>query len=92
LFPISERGHLADFYHNEARLLGVDTLKLSVDGAAEILKGLLPGLKAGNFSPPPMETVSLDCALNAYRTVIGGSSGKKFVIYLRVVETCLPKF
>ncbi len=72
--------NLVDFYHKEARLLGVDTLKLSFEEAAEILKGLLPGFKEGIFSPPPVETISLDEAPSAYRTVAAGSSGKKFVI------------
>jgi NADPH:quinone reductase len=72
--------NLVDFYHKEACLLGVDTLKLSPGEAAEILKALLPGFKAGIFSPPPVETISLDKAMSAYRTVIEGSSGKKFVI------------
>ena len=72
--------NLVDFYHKEACLLGVDTLKLSPGEAAEILKSLLPGFKEGIFSPPVVETVSLDDALSAYRAVIEGSSGKKFVI------------
>ena len=77
--------NLVDFYHKEARLLGVDTLKLSFREAAEILKSLLPGFKEGIFSPPPVETVSLDEALSAYRTVYEGSSGKKFVILCRIL-------
>ena len=72
--------NLVDFYHKEACLLGVDTLKLSPGEAAEILQALLPGFKEGIFSPPAVETVSLDDALSAYRAVIEGSSGKKFVI------------
>ena len=72
--------NLVDFYHKEACLLGVDTLKLSPGEAAEILQALLPGFKEGIFAPPPVETVSLDDALSAYRVVIEGASGKKFVI------------
>ena len=72
--------NLVDFYHKEACLLGVDTLKLSPGEAAEILKALLPGFQAGIFSPPAVETVSLDEALSAYQEVIAGASGKKFVI------------
>ncbi len=72
--------NLVDFYHKEACLLGVDTLKLSPGEAAEILKALLPGFQAGIFSPPAVEAVSLDEALSAYQEVIAGASGKKFVI------------
>ena len=72
--------NLVDFYHKEARLLGLDTLKLSFAEAAEILKGLLPGFKEGVISPPPVEAISLDEALSAYRALAEGGSGKKFVI------------
>jgi NADPH2:quinone reductase len=71
---------LVDFYHKEAHLMGVDTLKLSFAEAAEILKGLLPGFKDGIFSAPPVETVSLDEAIGAYRAIVEGRSVKKFVI------------
>ena len=72
--------NLAHFYHKEACLLGVDTLKLSPGEAAEILRALLPGFQEGIFSPPAVEAVSLDDALSAYRAVVAGASGKKFVI------------
>lgn len=60
--------------------MGVDTLKLSFGESAEILQALFPGFKAGIFSPPPVETVSLDDALSAYRAVAEGSSREKFAI------------
>ncbi|MGA7562419.1 MAG: zinc-binding alcohol dehydrogenase family protein [Desulfobaccales bacterium] len=72
--------NLVDFYHKEACLLGVDTLKLSSGEAAAILRALLPGFKEGIFAPPPVETVSLDDAVRAYQTVLAGTAGKKFVI------------
>jgi NADPH2:quinone reductase len=72
--------NLVDFYHKEACLKGLDTLKLSFGEAAEILKGLLPGFKEGIFSPPPVEAISLDEAPSAYRAIVEGGSGKKFVI------------
>lgn len=37
--------NLVDFYHNEARLIGVDTLKLGFSEAADILRGLTPGFE-----------------------------------------------
>ena len=72
--------NLVDFYHKERCLIGVDTLKLSPGEAAEILQALLPGFKEGIFSPPPVERISLDEALSAYRAIVEGASGKKFVI------------
>jgi NADPH2:quinone reductase len=72
--------NLVDFYHKEARLLGLDTLKLSFVEAAEILKSLLPGFKDGVFSPQSVETIPLDEAPGAYRAIAEGSAGKKLVI------------
>ena len=72
--------NLLNFYHKEAHLIGVDTLKLSFAESAEILRALLPGFKAGIFSAPKVEPVSLDGALDAYRELDGGQSAKKFVI------------
>ena len=48
-----------DFYHNESRLLGVDSLKLSFEETAEILRQLTSGFETGIFPPPPVETFSL---------------------------------
>ena len=72
--------NLVDFYHKEARLIGLDTLELSFVESAEILTALLPSFKAGILSPPAVETVSLDSALGAYRAIDQGNSSKKFVI------------
>lgn len=72
--------NLVDFYHREASLLGVDTLKLSFGESAEILRALLPGFREGIFSPPRVEAISLDDALGAYRALEEGRSAGKFVI------------
>jgi NADPH:quinone reductase len=72
--------NLVNFYHKEARLIGLDTLELSFAECAEILKALLPDFKAGVFSLPAVETISIDGALGAYREIDKGTSKKKFVI------------
>lgn len=72
--------NLVDFYHKQAHLMGLDSLKFSLGESAEILKGLLPGFKQGIFSPSPVETVSINEALNAYHAINDGNSRKKFVI------------
>jgi NADPH:quinone reductase-like Zn-dependent oxidoreductase len=51
--------NLVDFYHHESRLLGVDSLKLSFEETAEILRILTPGIEAGTFPPPAVETFRL---------------------------------
>jgi NADPH:quinone reductase len=72
--------NLVDFYHREARLIGLDTLEMSFVESAEILKALLPGFKAGSLALPAAETISLDGALGAYWKIDEGTSRKKFAI------------
>lgn len=61
--------HLGDFYHNESRLLGVDSLKLSFEETSEILRGLTPGIEAGRFTPPQVKAFSLEEGLQLYRDI-----------------------
>jgi NADPH2:quinone reductase len=61
--------NLVDFYHNESRLLGVDSLKLSFEETAEILRQLTPGIESGAFPPPAVETFRLDEGPRLYRDV-----------------------
>jgi NADPH2:quinone reductase len=59
--------NLVDFYHNESRLLGVDSLKLSFEETAEILRQLTPGIESGIFPPPRVETFPLEEGPGLYR-------------------------
>ena len=61
--------NLVDFYHNESRLLGVDSLKLSFEETAEILRQLTPGIESGTFPAPPVETFRLEEGPRLYRDV-----------------------
>ena len=61
--------NLVDFYHNESRLLGVDSLKLSFEETAEILRGLTPGIEAGVFPPPAVGTFPLEEGPRLYRDI-----------------------
>jgi NADPH:quinone reductase len=61
--------NLVDFYHNESRLLGVDSLKFSFEETAEILRRLTPGIEAGTFPPPPVETFRLEEGPRLYRDI-----------------------
>ena len=72
--------NLVGFYHREARLIGVDTLKISFRESAEILKAVLPGFKEGIFPLPSVEAVSLEGALRAYQAIDEGTSKKKVFI------------
>jgi NADPH:quinone reductase-like Zn-dependent oxidoreductase len=65
--------NLADFYHNESRIIGVDTLKLDLIAAGDILEALRPGFKAGDYRPPPIAGIfPLTDVAAAYRAVANG--------------------
>jgi len=61
--------NLVDFYHNESRLFGVDSLKMSFAETCEILRRLTPGIEAGKFKAPPIETFSLEQGPQVYRNL-----------------------
>lgn len=68
---------LADFYHNESRLFGVDTLKRDLTASAAVLDALTPGFMAGDFHAAPIAaTCGLADARTAYREVAAGTSGR----------------
>jgi NADPH:quinone reductase-like Zn-dependent oxidoreductase len=68
---------LADFYHNEIRLFGVDTLKRDLTASAQVLDALTPGFVAADYRAAPIEkTFGLGEAQEAYRKVANGASGR----------------
>ena len=68
---------LADFYHNESRLFGVDTLKRDLTASAKVLEALTPGFVAGDYRAAPItETFGLGEAQEAYRKVAAGTAGR----------------
>jgi NADPH:quinone reductase-like Zn-dependent oxidoreductase len=68
---------LVEFYHNEGRLFGVDTMKRDLTASAKILEALTPGFVAGDYrAAPTAETFGLDKAQEAYRKVAAGASGR----------------
>jgi NADPH:quinone reductase len=67
---------LADFYHNESRLFGVDTLKRDLT-SAQVLDALTPGFVAGDYRAAPIAaTCGLGEAHEAYRMVAAGATGR----------------
>jgi NADPH2:quinone reductase len=68
---------LLDFYRNESRLFGVNTLKHDLTAAAKVLEALTPGFIAGDYRAAPIaETHGLGEAQEAYRKVGAGASGR----------------
>jgi NADPH:quinone reductase len=58
--------NLVDFYHNESRLIGVDSLKLKFEEAAEILGLLTPMIESGELPLPKVEPYPLVRAPELY--------------------------
>jgi NADPH:quinone reductase-like Zn-dependent oxidoreductase len=72
--------NLVDFYHNESRLLGVDSLKLSFEEAAEILRSLSPLLETGELPPPQVEAYPLEQGAKLYREIAAATVKGKPVL------------
>lgn len=64
---------LVDFYHNELRLIGLDTLKRDLVASARILEKLSQGFALGVYRPYPIDQVlPLEDARQAYEYVSTG--------------------
>jgi NADPH2:quinone reductase len=72
--------NLVDFYHRESRLIGVDSVKLSFEESAEILRGLTPGIEDGTFPPPQIKTCSFADIVAAYILVAEGKIKEKLIL------------
>ena len=69
--------NLADFYHNESRLFGVDTMKRDLTASAKVLETLTPGFLAGEYRAAPIAGIfGLGKAQEAYREVAAGAPGR----------------
>ena len=69
--------NLADFYHNESRLFGIDSLQLDQAASAAVLEALRPGFAAGDYAAAPIaQRFALADAVAAYRAAAGGAPGR----------------
>ena len=64
--------NLVNFYHNESRLIGFDSLKLGFEESARILRLITPGIESGIFPPPKVETFPLEDGPRLYREMDAG--------------------
>ena len=72
---------LVDFYHNESRLIGLDTVKLTGPQIAEIMNRLRAGFENGYLEAPMVTTWPLERAVEAYEVVAkGGAQTKQILI------------
>jgi len=72
--------NLVDFYHNESRLFGVDSLKMSFEETADILINLKPAFESGEFPPPQVLTFPLTEGPKVYREMHEGRLKEKAVL------------
>jgi len=72
---------IRDFYHQEARLVGVDSLSLDAVQCASILQDVARGFEAGDLTPPPIAaTYPLEQAARAYEAVEAGKGEGRHVL------------
>ena len=69
--------NLVDFYHRESRLFGVDSVKLTFQESADILRGLTPGIEDETFPAPPTKIRGLSDFAEAYQLVGEGKVKEK---------------
>ncbi len=72
--------NLVDFYHNESRLIGVDSLKLSFEETAGILGSLTPAIERGDLPLPAVAPHPLAEAPGLYRDIASGALKGKHVL------------
>jgi NADPH:quinone reductase-like Zn-dependent oxidoreductase len=73
--------NLRDFYHQQDRLIGVDSLSLDAVQCAQILRDLSSGFDTGELAPPPIAaTYPLDQAIQAYEAVDAGRGEGRHVL------------
>ncbi len=72
--------NLVDFYHNFSHLFGVDSYGLTTRQIAEIANELGPGFETGALTPPQIEMVPFEKAVDAYTRVAAGQANAKQVL------------
>ncbi len=72
---------IRDFYHQEVRLIGIDSLSLNATQSAAILGELAQGFATGELAPPPIAAVyPLADAPRAYEAVAKGGEGRHVLV------------
>jgi NADPH:quinone reductase len=73
---------LLDFYHQERRLIGVDTVALTGADIARIMSALGEGFDQGHLEPSPATTRPFAEAVKAYEEVASGRSSTTQILLL----------
>jgi NADPH:quinone reductase-like Zn-dependent oxidoreductase len=72
--------NLVDFYHNESRLVGVDTLKWGFAETARVLRDLVPAFGAKELPAPDVQAEALERGPEVYRAIDAGKIRRKIVL------------
>ncbi len=72
--------NLIDFYHNESRLIGVDSLKWGFAETARILTDLVPAFESGELPPLDVRISPLEQGPGIYRQIDAGTIRGKVVL------------
>jgi len=72
--------NVTDFYHNESRLIGVDSLKWGFAEAAQILRDLAPAFENGELPLPEVKVAPLESGPDVYRQMDAGKVREKVVL------------
>ena len=71
---------LVDFYHNQSRLIGVDSMKFTPHDVSVIADELRQGFEANILKLPAVDSVPFENAVEAYERVAGGTARAKQVL------------
>jgi NADPH:quinone reductase-like Zn-dependent oxidoreductase len=71
---------ITNFYHNESRLIGVDSLKWGFAEAAQILRELIPAFENGDLPLPEVKAAPLESGPEVYRQIDAGTIREKVVL------------
>jgi NADPH:quinone reductase len=71
---------LVDFYHNDSRLVGVDSMKFSSHEVAVIADELRQGFEGNILKLPVVDAVPFENAIEAYERVASGTARAKQVL------------
>jgi NADPH:quinone reductase len=71
---------LVDFYHNESRLVGVDSMKFSPHDVSVIADELRQGFEANILKLPAVDAVPFENAIESYERVASGTARAKQVL------------
>jgi NADPH:quinone reductase-like Zn-dependent oxidoreductase len=72
--------NLMDFYHNQAHLIGVDSIQFTAQQIAGVLREATPGFEAGEFVLGAIRTWPLDQGIAAYEAAAQGGAPVKHVL------------